>query len=203
MWVIKLGGSLTEQAPDASDLRTWLQMLAQEGAGGVVIVPGGGRFADAVRQAQAQWGFDDLAAHNMAVLAIAQTAHLLCSLNPALIRCDREQALKGVLEQGSVALWSPIELQRDRADADTTWDVTSDSIALGLALRLGASRLVVVKSCAVDPLSSLEQLGAEGLVDRCFATMAHGTSLQIDVVSHTQHERIRRALLNERRTDDR
>ena len=151
MWVIKLGGSLTEQAPDASDLSNWLQMLAQAGAGRVVIVPGGGRFADAVRQAQAQWGFDDLAAHNMAVLAIAQTAHLLCSLNPALVRCDREQDLEGVLKQGSVALWSPIELQSDRADADTTWDVTSDSIALGLALRLGASRLVVVKSCAVDP----------------------------------------------------
>ena len=31
MWVIKLGGSLTEQAPDASDLSNWLQMLAQAG----------------------------------------------------------------------------------------------------------------------------------------------------------------------------
>jgi aspartokinase-like uncharacterized kinase len=203
MWVIKLGGSLTEQAPDASELRNWLDMLAQEGAGRVVIVPGGGRFADAVRQAQAQWGFDDLAAHNMAVLAMAQTAHLLCSLNPALIRCDREQSLEGVLEQGSVALWSPIELQRPRADADTTWDVTSDSIALGLALRLGASRLVVVKSCAVDPLNSLDQLAAAGLVDRRFATMAHGASLQIDVVSHIHHERIRVALLDERRTNHR
>ena len=198
MWVVKLGGSLTEQPPEASPLRDWLSMLAQAGAGRVVIVPGGGRFADAVRQAQAQWRFDDLAAHNMAVLAMAQTAHLLCGLNPALQRCDREAELSAVLQQGAVAVWSPIELQRDRADEDTTWDATSDSIALGLALRRRATRLVVVKSCAVDLSASLEQLSAGGIVDRGFAARARGASLHIRVVGQTQRELIRGELLADR-----
>lgn len=185
MWVVKLGGSLCDppQTGETSSLRDWLTMLAQAGAGRVVIVPGGGRFADAVRQAQTTWRFDDLAAHNMAVLAMAQTAHLLCGLNPALRRCDREEAIAEVLKQGSVAVWSPIGLQRDRADADTNWDVTSDSIALGLALRLRASRLVVVKSCPVDPSATLEQWAAADIVDRRFAALAAGTSMPIDVVS--------------------
>lgn len=198
MWVVKLGGSLTEQPFETSPLRDWLSMLAQAGAGRVVIVPGGGRFADAVRQAQAQWDVDDLAAHNMAVLAMAQTAHLLCGLNPALQRCDREAELSAALQQGAVAVWSPIELQRDRADEDTTWDTTSDSIALGLALRWRATRLVVVKSCAVDPSASLEQLSAGGIVDRGFAARTRGASLHIRVVGQTQRELIRGELLADR-----
>jgi aspartokinase-like uncharacterized kinase len=198
MWVVKLGGSLTEPPPEISPLRDWLAMLAQAGAGRVVIVPGGGRFADAVRQAQDQWRFDDLAAHNMAVLAMAQTAHLLCGLHPALRRCDHEDQLPALLNQGAVAVWSPLGLQRDRADADTNWDVTSDSLALGLALRLGAARLVVVKWCAVDPSATLAQLSATGVVDRRFATLAAGSSLRIDVVNQAQRDTIRAALLADR-----
>lgn len=198
MWVVKLGGSLCEapQEGATSPLRDWLAMLTQVGAGRVVIVPGGGRFADAVRQAQMQWHFDDLTAHNMAVLAMAQTAQLLCALNPALRRCDCEDQLIGVLKRGHAAVWSPIELQRDCADADTNWDVTSDSIALGLALRLGASRLVVVKSCAVDPRATLAQLSAAGVVDRRFASLACSGSMPIDVVGREQRTAFKAALLS-------
>lgn len=198
MWVVKLGGSLSEQAPETSSLRDWLAMLGQAGAGRVVIVPGGGPFADAVRQAQARWRFGDLAAHNMAVLAMAQTAHLLCDLNPALQRCDREDELVSAVHGGATAVWSPIGLQRDCADDDTNWDVSSDSIALGLARRLGAARLVVVKSCAVDASASLAQLGASGVVDRRFATLAAGAPLRIDVVGPARLAEIRAALLADR-----
>lgn len=215
MWVVKLGGSLcasagadlrmavhadpstepnTHNNPPArtipaaiapAPLRDWLAMLAEAGAGRVVIVPGGGRFADAVREAQAQWRFDDLAAHNMALLAMAQTAHLLCALHPALQRCDREADIATALRHGRVAVWSPLDAQRDQADADTHWGVTSDSLALGLAQRLGAQRLVLVKSCAIDPALTLAQLGERGIVDSAFAVRAAGASCAIDVVHHS------------------
>ena len=79
MWVVKLGGSLIGDA----SLPEWLELLAQVGGGRVTIVCGGGSFADEVRRAQARWAFDDLSAHNMAVLAMAQTAWLLRGLQPA------------------------------------------------------------------------------------------------------------------------
>lgn len=188
MWVVKLGGSLCAGADATADaaapLRDWLAMLAEAGAGRVVIVPGGGRFADAVREAQVQWHFDDLAAHNMALLAMAQTAHLLCALHPALQRCDREADIATALRHGRVAVWSALDAQRDQADADTHWGVTSDSLALGLAQRLGATRLVLVKSCAIDPALSLAQLGERGIVDSEFAARAASASGAIDVVHH-------------------
>lgn len=188
MWVVKLGGSLCADASAgeaaAAPLRDWLAMLAEAGAGRVVIVPGGGRFADAVREAQAQWHFDDLAAHNMALLAMAQTAHLLCALHPALQRCDREADIATALRHGRVPVWSPLEAQRDQADADTHWGVTSDSLALGLAQRLGAQRLVLVKSCAIDPALTLAQLSERGIVDSEFAARAADAACAIDVVHH-------------------
>lgn len=185
----------TPAAAATATLRDWLAMLAEAGAGRVVIVPGGGRFADAVREAQAQWRFNDLAAHNMAVLAMAQTAHLLCALHPALQRCDHEADIATALRHGRVAVWSPLELQRDQADADTHWGVTSDSLALGLAQRLGAARLVLVKSCAIDPALTLAQLGERGIVDSEFAARAASAGVQLNIVHQGALEATRSALL--------
>jgi aspartokinase-like uncharacterized kinase len=52
--VVKLGGSFAF----SKHLRDWIETLAAC-AGRVVIVPGGGPFADAVRLAQPRMGFDD------------------------------------------------------------------------------------------------------------------------------------------------
>ena len=72
MWVVKLGGSLNNDPL----LPEWLELLAQLGGGRVTLVCGGGGFADEVRRSQDLWKFDDLAAHNMAVLAMAQSGKL-------------------------------------------------------------------------------------------------------------------------------
>ena len=76
MWIVKLGGSLERDAL----LPRWLELLAELGGGRVVIVPGGGGFADQARAAQAWWQLDDLPAHNMAVLGMAQSAAMMQGL---------------------------------------------------------------------------------------------------------------------------
>ncbi|MFA7096705.1 MAG: aspartate kinase, partial [Gammaproteobacteria bacterium] len=38
MWIVKLGGSLAQNPA----LKDWLEVLARDGAGRVVVVPGGG-----------------------------------------------------------------------------------------------------------------------------------------------------------------
>ena len=65
--IVKLGGSHAT----GPHLWDWLAAIAAE-AGSIAIVPGGGPFADAVRSAQASIGFDDRAAHAMALMAMAQ-----------------------------------------------------------------------------------------------------------------------------------
>jgi aspartokinase-like uncharacterized kinase len=191
MWIVKLGGSLSR---DARLLR-WLQMLAELGGGRVVVVPGGAAFADAVRAAQAHWGFDDLTAHNMAVLAMAQTAHMLHALEPRLVLVDDEEGIRRAQHAGQAVLWMPLSLLRDAPDMITSWEVTSDSLALWLARRLNAERLVVVKACAVKRPHTLQELTAMGLIDRRFDQWADGAAFPIEVVECDDLERVRDALL--------
>ncbi len=195
MWIVKIGGSLNSSAM----LPAWLDLLAQCGGGRVTVVCGGGAFADEVRRSQAHWRIDDLSAHNMAVLAMAQTAYLMHGLNPELQLTRSKADIRRVLHNGRTALWLPFELQRDQVDAHTNWEVTSDSIALDLARRLNAERLVMVKSCNVDPRMSLAQLADAGIVDRRFAAMSEGAAFPIDFVHQEELGRMRALLLGEHR----
>lgn len=182
--VVKLGGSL-QRAPV---LEQWLALLADAGGGRVVIVPGGGGFADQVRALQTHWRFDDLAAHNMAVLGMAQMGLLMQGLQPRLRTAVDATALRAVLHGGRCAVWLPLDLLRDAADALTHWGVSADSLALHLAESLHAERLIVVKSCAVEPGASLAAMSEAGVLDAEFATRARGAGCSIDVLQATQLE---------------
>lgn len=191
MWIVKLGGSL------AQDLRLprWLAMLAEVGGGRVTVVPGGGAFADAVRHSQKRWHFDDLPAHNMAVLAMAQTAHLFHALEPRLMLAADEDDIRRTLRAGHPALWLPFMVLRDAPDLLTSWQVTSDSLALWLARRVNAERLVVVKACELDAGSTLAQLRARGVLDLRFDEWARDAPFLIDVVEWDAIDRVRDSLL--------
>ena len=137
--MIKVGGSL---AARPAQLRRLMEMLA--GAARrhwLVVVPGGGSFADAVRRADRRFALGDSPAHWMAILAMDQYGYLLARLAPgaALVRSRRELA-PGRLNVLAPSAWLL------RADPlPHSWDVTSDSIAAWIARVLGARRLMLVK----------------------------------------------------------
>jgi aspartokinase-like uncharacterized kinase len=191
MWIVKLGGSLNTDPR----LPEWLELLVQLGGGRVAVVCGGGVFADEVRRSQAHWHFSDLPAHNMAVLAMAQTTYMAQALNPKLQLASSKAEIRDVLRSGHTALWLPMELLRERPNTHTNWDVASDSIALDLARKLNAERLVVVKSCAVDAAASLAELTQDGILDRRFASFAKGAAFPIDIVHKDDLARMRALLL--------
>jgi aspartokinase-like uncharacterized kinase len=191
MWVVKLGGSLTGDPL----LAQWLSLLAQLGGGRVTVVCGGGRFADEVRHAQALWQFDDTAAHNMAVLAMAQTAYMAQSLNPQLQLASSEAEIRRVLHGGHTAVWLPMEWIRAQADALANWDLTADSMAVHLARQLNAERLVMVKSCAIDGAATLAQLSQQGVLDQRFASIAAGAAFPISIVHKSALDSVRALLI--------
>lgn len=194
MWVVKIGGSLNRDAL----LPRWLELLATLGRGRVVVVPGGGAFADQAREAQRHWDFDDVAAHNMAVLGMAQTAMMLRGLAPALEPALREADLRRVLRQGGTALWLPLQLLREQPDELTSWEVSSDSLALWLARRLNAERLVLVKSCEIAPDRSFAALGEAGVLDARFAALAAEAAFPIELLNREEVGRMQALLLDER-----
>jgi aspartokinase-like uncharacterized kinase len=158
--VVKLGGSLS----DAATLPGWLDALGRL-AGQVVLVPGGGPFADQVRAAQRRWGFDDRAAHRMALLAMEQYGVMLAALHPALRPARSGREIARLRRAGCVPVWLPCAMALGRPEIAESWDVTSDSLAAWLAARIGLRRLVLVKSAAVPEEAPAAALVERGLVD--------------------------------------
>ena len=161
--IVKLGGSL---AP-SPHLEDWLEAIAAE-AGAVVVVPGGGPFADAVRAAQAAMGFDAAAAHGLAMAAMTAFGRALESLEPRLEVARSRAAIRRALHAGAVPVWAP-EAMALAAQLPETWDLTSDSLAAWLAGELEAAQLVLVKHGRF-PAGRLaaDDLAERGVVDRLF-----------------------------------
>lgn len=192
MWVVKIGGSLSHEPA----LRTWLTELCELGGGRVVIVPGGGDFADKVRQYQGEWHFDDLAAHNMCLLAMTQYAILMQGVLPELVLASSEAKIRRALRDGHVAVWVPTALMRDTPDAMSNWDTTSDSLAAWLSTMLNAERLIVVKSCPIDDGEPLETLASSGVVDRRFLDYVNEANYVVELFNKDNAALMRERLLN-------
>ena len=168
MWVVKLGGSLLGSPAGLSALKGWLDTLVQFGDGKVVIVPGGGLFADAVRDAQAKTGITDEIAHQMAVVAMDQYATLMQGLNPQLAVASSELEIAECGWQHRAIVWKPSSMVLADEDLPKTWDLTSDSLAAWLAAKLNAEHLLVVKSVTSPAGMTSGDLVANGTVDPCF-----------------------------------
>lgn len=191
IWVIKLGGSLSADPL----LRVWLDMLAEHGRGKVVIVPGGGPYADAVRTAQRHWNFDDAVAHRMALLAMQQYGLQFQGTNVALLAADNVEAIENAMRDNKVAVWLPDALTLAASDVSATWDITSDSLAAWLAKMIHAQRLILIKSCHVNVGDDIAQLTRLGIVDTGFENMILNAEFSIDVVTKTDVELVRRQLV--------
>lgn len=156
--VIKVGGSLVAHAGQLDAVLAAITVAAR--ARRVLIVPGGGPFADVVRDVDRRVGIPDDAAHWMAVLAMDQYAHLLAArLTRGVIVTTARDATRAI-EMSRVPVLAPSRWLAEADPLPHSWDVTSDSIAAWVAGQVGARELVLVKAP-----------GAQGdaLVDRHFA----------------------------------
>jgi 5-(aminomethyl)-3-furanmethanol phosphate kinase len=150
--VIKLGGSLMR----SSELSSWLESIeAESNNSNIVIVPGGGEFADSVRSFQETYQFNDLVAHRMALLAMCQYGYLLAGLNQKLKIVQDISLISSYSGKKVPLIWLPMTLIEDDSEISANWDFTSDSIALWLATRLKAQKLILVKSKYLDNDKSL------------------------------------------------
>lgn len=187
--VVKIGGSLAGGA----DIDGWLDTLSAC-AGRVVVVPGGGPFADAVRNAQARIGFDDLAAHHMALLAMEQFGRALVSLRPGFALADSVSAIAGALDMGRVPVWAPLSMAARAPDVPPSWDVTSDSLAAWLAGTLRARRLLMIKHAVPPVPAQARDLVDRGIVDPAFPQFLDACGADAAIISAHEHAAARAIL---------
>ncbi len=125
--VVKLGGSLMDLAE---------RILAELSSSGrtVLIVPGGGMFADDVRRL----GVDGDAAHWMAIAGMEQHGWYLTTFGVAATD-------KLAMPEEGISILLPYRVFRDCDPLPHSWNVTSDSLAAWVAGTLGVP-LILLKS---------------------------------------------------------
>jgi aspartokinase-like uncharacterized kinase len=191
--VLKVGGSLSRRPGRISRLMAALAALAPPRT--LLVVPGGGTFADRVRRADHRFALDPSSSHWMAILSMDQSAYLLRHLAPRarVIRHPEEIGI-GQLNVLAPSAWLL------RADPlPHSWGVTSDSIAAWVARALRARLLILLKSVDGVPRPARgglarirvratgRQLG--GVVDEHFARV-FGAPLSCWIVNGAHPERI-------------
>lgn len=187
MWVVKLGGSLIHDPA----LPAWLSAIACHGRGRIVVVPGGGPFADTVRAEQQRLRFPDPIAHRMALRAMDQYGLLLCGLQPGLIPEHRVERLPALLRDERVAVWLPSAALDREQDIPSNWDVTSDTLAAWLARALGATHLLWVKACPLaKPTATATDLIAQRILDPAFPAYCDPCRIVARCVTATDHPRL-------------
>ena len=210
--VLKVGGSLAENYASLTNLCRELSVLAE--AYRILIVPGGGEFADTVRKIDKVYGLSKTAAHKMAILTMDQYGFFLSDITPNSIMCyDLDEASNSA--KGKIAIFLPSQHMFREDPLEHSWDVTSDTITAYIANQLDAKKLILVTDVdgifSEDPKKSLgskliQKVSAEELegwnrrtsVDKTLPKILLQSNLDCYVVNGRYPERIKLILDNKK-----
>ena len=180
--VVKAGGSLTTEIPALYSL------LASSGRD-LLVVPGGGAFADAVRES----GALGTPAHWMAICAMEETAWLWVAAGAAPVE-SLHSPVRGV----SVLL--PYRVMREADPLPHSWDITSDTIAAWVAAARNAP-LLLLKSvdgilfggqvCETLPEDVERGMVETDVIDPAFLPFVRASGIRWAIVNGRKPERIR------------
>jgi aspartokinase-like uncharacterized kinase len=139
--VVKVGGSLEKEVATLKRICQELSCLAETHR--VVLVPGGGEFADTIRKLDKKFNLSNTVAHKMAILAMDQYGLLLSNIAPnSYISHSIEEIKNSTGRMLPIFLPSTHMFRED--PLEHTWDITSDSISAYIARLLHAEKLVLV-----------------------------------------------------------
>lgn len=210
--VVKVGGSLSEDAASLESFCQQLSFLAETHR--LVVIPGGGEFADVARKLYKKFNLSNMIAHKMAILAMDQYGLLLSNITPNSYISRSLEEIKSS-NKGMLPIFLP-STHIFREDAlEYTWDVTSDSISAYLASLLHAEKLVLVTDVdgifSSDPKKNLDATLIEELsinillswdmrtsVDKALPKLLMKSRLDCYVVNGKYPERIKLILENEK-----
>lgn len=162
--VVKVGGSLYSWPEFGPRLQQFLAGLAHPR---VVLVPGGGPFADAVRAADRAHVLGEEAAHWLALRSLSLAANFLAALVPDLGGITLLDAFAFALED---------EARPDHLPH--SWNATSDSLAARVAHVVGADRVILLKSA--DPPAGWQ---TSAYVDAHFAQVIARATFTVEAIN--------------------
>lgn len=187
MQVVKVGGSLLDLPDLGVRLGAFLEPRFP-----AVVVAGGGKTADCVREMDSIHRLGEEKSHWLALRAAAVNAHLLADILPRAAVCNEFQLLRNILYVHKFPILDPYRFCREeeefrrnasggpRPELPHSWTVTTDSVAARVANHYRAT-LYLLKSTPLPPATGLDDAARLGLVDPYFPIEAR--SLEVIYVN--------------------
>ncbi len=180
--VIKIGGSLMNHPYKLREILRRISGIVEHRS--VLIVPGGGSFADRIRDLHARKYLSNSNAHWLAIRCMDLNGSIMADIQSSLSLYSGTDALDKWAKGESFIIQS-YELLKSYDRLPHSWDVTSDSIALWTGIQGDAYRVILLKSInpfmtwlkavqseteAVKP-ESLQHLISKEIIDRYMAQL--------------------------------
>ena len=156
--IIKIGGKILENKDDLNSTIGQIQLLIKENIiQNVVIIPGGGSRANFVRHLDAEFNIGDDLSHWMAIYAMDLNGILIKEDYPFIKLIKDFKILKKEInlpKNDPISVFQPYDYLKKKDPLPHSWNVTSDSITLHLAKKLGLNEIFLIKD--VDGLMKKE-----------------------------------------------
>jgi 5-(aminomethyl)-3-furanmethanol phosphate kinase len=137
--VVKIGGGLLSAGGLDGLQRACDDVVEQATRQPVLVVPGGGPFANAIRTVDRDGKLGNRLAHRLALAAMDQLGMVLHELLPSA------EPTAGIRAPAGLGLLLAAPAFTGRAGVPETWAVTSDSLAVLAAGAIGADQAILLK----------------------------------------------------------
>jgi aspartokinase-like uncharacterized kinase len=178
-FIVKVGGSLYNQIPD-------LIPVIKASKRPLLLIPGGGPFADLVRRVHV----DNDTAHWMAISAMEQFGLFIASFGIS--------TTDAIIIPHTTTVFLPYRYLRLTDPLPHTWDVTSDTIAAWVAHELHLDLLLLKSVDGIFINGIFQELVARPVetevIDPFFIPFVIQNSVRATIINGTQPERVEKYL---------
>jgi 5-(aminomethyl)-3-furanmethanol phosphate kinase len=190
--VVKVGGSLFNWPEFPGRMAAFFQTLeADDSSERIILIAGGGPAAELIRVLDELHRLGDVTAHRLALQAMELSAHILAAVLHRAVAVRDMDGLRSVWSAGSIPILPPSlvwdEIERSGKDVlPMSWDATSDSIAVRIAVHLAADRFILLKSAPLPEGADRHEAARLGLVDPLFPIVARSLA-RVEYVNLREH----------------
>jgi len=142
--LFKIGGKILEDFENLNSTISQLTQLFNESLfEKIIIIPGGGSFANFIRRIYNQLKFTEEIAHWMGIISMNYNGLELSKKFPNLQVVESYEKLKE--NRKNICIFLPYEFIKENDELPHSWDVTSDSISLFVGKQLELNECYLIK----------------------------------------------------------
>lgn len=161
MWILKIGGSWITSHLLVDLLKLLKKQAKKEN---ILIVVGGGCFADSVRHVYKNKKMSEKTGNFIALKSTELFAYLLKEIDADI---DLIEDFGSFSNKGNLKVWLPSKVLKKESSFISNWESTSDSVAAWLYNKINAKGLLFIKSLKLNRNSyNLKYLQKQKIIDQ-------------------------------------